>query len=84
MESNKTSNLYTFEIDENVNEIKQLNLLHGWICGTIEWDMNEKLDNTTEFVTLLNKWDCWRIWECKRDKTIDFVALLNMWDFELN
>ena len=47
------------EIDENVNEIKQLNLLHGWICGNIDWDMNEKLVNTTEFVTLLNMWDCW-------------------------
>ena len=56
-------------------------MLHGWICGTIEGDMNEKLDNTTEFVTILNKCDCWRIWECKRDKnhwlccTFEYVGL---------
>ena len=51
-------NLYTFEIDENVNEIKQLNLSHGWKYGTVEWDVNVKRDKTAEFVTLLNVWDC--------------------------
>ena len=34
-------------------------MLHCWICGTVEWDVNDKLDNTTEFVTLLNMWGCW-------------------------
>ena len=58
-------NLYTIEIDENVNEIKQLNLAHGWIYGTVEWDEIVKLDYTTEFVTLLNKCDCWKRWKCK-------------------
>ena len=53
---------------------------HCWICGSVEWDINVKLDNTTEFVTLFNKCDCWRRWECNRDKTIDFVALLNTWN----
>ena len=37
---------------------------HCWICGSVEWDMNVKLDNTTEFVTLLNVWDCWMRWDC--------------------
>ena len=30
-------------------------MVHCWICGTVEWDMNVKVDNTTEFVTLLNE-----------------------------
>ena len=34
-----------------------------WICGTVECDMNEKLYYTTEFVTLLNMWDCWMRYE---------------------
>ena len=38
---------------------------HCWICGTVEWDMNEKLDNTTEFVILLNIWDCWIRYDCE-------------------
>ena len=57
-----------------------LNLWHCCICGTVECDMNVKSDNTTGFVTLLNKWNCWRRWECKRDKTVEFVTLLNVWD----
>ena len=58
-------NLYTIEIDENVNEIKQLNLAHGWIYGTVEWDEIVKLDYTTEFVTLSNILDCWMRYECE-------------------
>ena len=56
---------------------------HGWICGTVEWDMNVKLDNTTEFVTLLNRCDYWMRWECKTRKdhwlccTFEYVGLLN-------
>ena len=57
--------MYTIEMDENVNEIKQLNLAHGWIYGTVEWDEIVKLDYTTEFVTLLNVWDCWMGWDCE-------------------
>ena len=49
-------NLYTFEIDES-NEIRQLNLLHGWICGTVEGDENVKRDKTIDFVALLNTWN---------------------------
>ena len=58
-------------------------MVHGWICGTVEWDMNVKLDNTTEFVTLLNKCDCWKRWECKPRKdhwlccTFEYMELLN-------
>ena len=61
-------------------------MLHGWICGTIEWDMNEKSDNTTEFVTLLNMWDCWMRYERESRlydwicDPVEYLGLLNeMW-----
>ena len=56
---------------------------HCWICGTVEWDMNEKLDNTTEFVILLNIWNCWMRYECEIRlyywicDTVEYVGLLN-------
>ena len=55
-------------------------MLHGWICGTIEWEMNEKLDNTSEFVTLLKMWGCWMRYEREIDNKTEFVILLNKWD----
>ena len=42
-----------------------MNLSHGWIYGTVEWDEIVKLDNTTEFVTLLNMMDCWVGYDCE-------------------
>ena len=58
-------NLYTFEIDENVKVIKQLDFSHGRTYGTVEWDENVKREKTVEFVTLLNVWDCWMRYECE-------------------
>ena len=55
----KLVNLYTFEIDENLNEIRQLKLWHCWMCGTVEWDENVKLDNTSELEF------CWMRYECE-------------------
>ena len=57
-------------------------MLHGWICGAIEWDMNEKLDNTTEFVTLLNVWHCWMCGTVQWDENVDEIrplTLLHFW-----
>ena len=53
---------------------------HCWICGSVEWDMNVKLDNTTEFVTLwisgTDEWDM----TVKVDNTTEFATLLNVWE----
>ena len=44
---------YTVEYMGQMNEIWmrnyiiQLNLWHCWICGSVEWDMNVKLENKT-------------------------------------
>ena len=62
-------NLYTFEIDENVKRDK-----------TVEWDMIVKVDNTTEFVTLLNMWDCWMWYNVKLENNTEFMKLLNKCD----
>ena len=72
----KLVNLYTFEIDENLNEIRQLKLWHCWMCGTVEWDENVKLDNKTEFVWLLNIWNCWIKYNVNK---IRILNLLNFW-----
>ena len=66
-------NLYTIEIDENLNEIRPLTLLHFWICRT----MNEiRLWNQIKLVNLYT----FEIDEnVKRDKTVEFVTLLNVW-----
>ena len=53
---------------------------HCWIYGIVEWNEIVKLDNTTEFVTLLDKRVCWKRWEYKTRKTVDFVAPLNIWN----
>ena len=58
-------NLYTFEIDENVKVIKQLDFSHGRTYVTVELDENVKREKTVEFVTLLNVWDCWMRYECE-------------------
>ena len=52
----------------NVKLNIQLNLWKYWISATVEIDENVKRDktiDTTEFVTILNKWNCWIRWECK-------------------
>ena len=49
-----------------------------------------KVDNITEFVTLLNVWDCWMRWDCEIRKynwicdTVEYVGLLKeiwMWNY---
>ena len=50
--------------DKTVEFVTWLNMWDCWMCGTDEWDMNEKLDNTTEFATLLNVWGCWMKLDC--------------------
>ena len=42
-----------------------MNLSHGWIYGTVEWDENVKRDKIDEFVTLLNMWEYWMRYECE-------------------
>ena len=42
--------------------------------------MNEKLDNTTGFVTLLNMWENERDMNVKLYNTTKFVTLLNKFD----
>ena len=40
----------------------QLNLWQYWLSATVEIDENVKRDktiDTTEFVTMLNKYNCW-------------------------
>ena len=43
----------------NVKLDIQLNLIQYWISATVERDENVKRDQTIEFVTLFNMWDCW-------------------------
>ena len=50
--------------DKTVEFVTWLNMWDCWMCGTDEWDMNEKLDNTTKFVTLLNMWGFWMKLDC--------------------
>ena len=53
-----------------LNEIRLWNLIRQVICETFEYvwtverDENVKRDQTIEFVTLFNMWDCWMRLDC--------------------
>ena len=63
----------TVERDENIKRDKTIEFLTMWIYVTVQWDMTLELEKNSEFAKLLNKWNCWIRWECKRDKTIEFL-----------
>ena len=47
-----------YEWDMSVKLEKTSEFENCWINGTVEQDENVKQDQTIEFVTLFNMWDC--------------------------
>ena len=56
--------VWVVEGDMNVKLEIQLNLWQYWISANVERDENVKRDQTIEYVTVFNMWDCWMRLHC--------------------
>ena len=56
--------VWVVEGDMNVKLDIQLNLWQYWISANVERDENVKRDQTIEYETLFNMWDCWMRLHC--------------------